>query len=107
MKIGNSPELQAYTKVGNERTGASDAGRATAKAAPTGQAAAGSSQVELSSAASSLISGAAGDDGSFDTEKVQRIADAIAKGQFTINSEAIADKLIANASEMVARAMPH
>ncbi|UXH79849.1 flagellar biosynthesis anti-sigma factor FlgM [Roseateles amylovorans] len=103
MKIGNSPELQAYTKVGNERTGASDAGRAPAK---TAKAEAGS-QVELSSAASSLIAGAAGDDGSFDTEKVQRIADAISKGQFTINSEAIADKLIANASEMVARATPH
>lgn len=104
MKIGNSPELNAYTKLSNERSGATSAGRAqTGKA---GQADAGS-QVELSSTASTLVSGVSSDEGSFDTEKVSRIADAIAKGQFSINADAIADKLIANASEMLSRATPH
>lgn len=102
MKIGNSPELNAYTKLSNERTGGADAGKAKA-----GKAAADAgSQVELSSTASSLIAGAGSEDGSFDTEKVSRIAKAIEEGKFTINADAIADKLIANASEMVSRAQP-
>lgn len=103
MKIGNSPELNAYTKLSNERTGTADAGRASAGKAGQSTAAA---QVELSSTASSLISGAGSDEGSFDAEKVQRIAKAIEDGKFTINADAIADKLIANASEMVNRAQP-
>lgn len=104
MKIGNSPELNAYTKLGNERTGATETNRP--QAGKTAQAEAGT-QVELSSAASSLMSGVKGDEGSFDAEKVARIADAISKGQFTINAEAIADKLIANASEVMNRSMSH
>lgn len=103
MKIGNSPELNAYTKLSNERTGAADAGKA--KAGKAGGADAGS-QVELSSTASSLIAGSGSEDGSFDAEKVSRIAKAIEEGKFTINADAIADKLIANASEMVSRAQP-
>ncbi|OWQ91331.1 flagellar biosynthesis anti-sigma factor FlgM [Roseateles aquatilis] len=103
MKIGNSPELNAYTKLSNERPGATDAGRA--QPGKAGQTDAGA-QVELSSTASSLIAGAGSDEGSFDTEKVQRIAKAIEDGKFTINADAIADKLIANATEMVGRSMP-
>lgn len=105
MKIGNSTELHAYTKVGNERTGAADAGRAQAGAKPAAQES--GAQVELSSTASSLISGVGSDEGSFDADKVARIAKAIEDGQFTVNADAIADKLIANAQEMVSRAMPH
>ena len=37
----------------------------------------------------------------FDTAKVQRISDAIRNGQFKVNPEAIADKLIANAQELL------
>lgn len=104
MKIGNSPELNAYTKLGNDRPAASDAGRTTAaKAAPSEAG----TQVELSTAASNLMTGVKSDDGSFDAEKVARIADAIAKGEFKINADAIADKLIANASEVLSRSVSH
>lgn len=105
MKIGNSPELHAYTKLGNDRPAAADAGRAQGGKA-AGQAEAGA-KVELSSTASKLISGAGSEEGSFDAEKVQRIAQAIAEGKFSVNADAIADKLIANAQEMVSRASPH
>ena len=40
-------------------------------------------------------------EGVFDTAKVQRISDAIRNGQFKVNPEAIADKLIANAQELL------
>lgn len=101
MKIGNNADINAYSKVGGTTAGAPEGG---AKAAKTGAAQpdAGST-VAISSTASSLISGTGSDDGSFDAEKVARIASAIEKGEFKINADAIADKLIANASEMLGR----
>ena len=69
-----------------------------------GQAAAGapgaepSAKVELSAGA---MLGASSSESVFDADKVQRIATAIRDGQFEINAEAIADKLIANAHELL------
>ena len=60
-----------------------------------------STQVELSPAATALSS--AGIDPAYDGAKVERIAQAIRDGQFEINPQAIADKLIANAAELLAR----
>lgn len=57
-----------------------------------------SAKVALSK--SSGMSAAAGDE-SFDSEKVDRIAGAIRDGRFTINAEAIADKLLINAQELM------
>ena len=37
----------------------------------------------------------------FDTAKVERIAQAIRDGKFQVNAEAIADRLIANAQELL------
>lgn len=73
------------------------------KAAPSEQPAAAepSAQVQLSSAAQGL--GGAEADPSFDSAKVERIAQAIRDGQFTVNPEAIADKLIVNAQELLGR----
>jgi negative regulator of flagellin synthesis FlgM len=73
------------------------------KAVPTAQppAAEASSQVELSPAATALSGMAA--DPTFDAAKVERIAQAIRDGKFTVNPEAIADKLIVNAEELLGR----
>jgi negative regulator of flagellin synthesis FlgM len=57
-----------------------------------------SAKVELSAGA---LMGAGGSESVFDAEKVKRIADAIRDGKFEINAEAIADKLIANAHELL------
>ena len=65
---------------------------------PTAEA---STQVALSPAAS-LLSGHAAD-ATFDAKKVERIAQAIRDGKFTVNAEAIADKLILNAQELLGR----
>ncbi len=56
-------------------------------------------QVALS--ATALGVNAAGAD--FDADKVQRVAQAIRDGRYTIDAEAIADKLIANARELLER----
>ena len=60
-----------------------------------------SATVALSSTAATLLSGGAR--GEFDAEKVARISQAIADGSFKINAEAIADKLIANAQELLGK----
>ncbi|MDE2368413.1 MAG: flagellar biosynthesis anti-sigma factor FlgM [Burkholderiales bacterium] len=58
-----------------------------------------SAKVALSSTATQLA-GAAGD-GSFDGAKVGAISHAIHSGTYKINPEAIADKLMANAKELL------
>lgn len=56
-----------------------------------------STEVALSSTATGMS------EASFDSAKVDRIALAIRQGQFTINAEVIADKLITNAEELLGR----
>lgn len=99
MKIGqldNSPKPQkvatpAADARANTTAGARDATEATAQARTT---------VELSPAAAALS--VKGDNGDFDAEKVERIAQAIRDGQFKVNADAIADKLIAHNRDLLA-----
>jgi negative regulator of flagellin synthesis FlgM len=60
-----------------------------------------SAQVEISPAASALSD--ASEDPSFDSAKVEALAQAIKDGKFTVNPGAIADKLISNAQELLGR----
>ena len=113
MKIGNSADKVATPSVATERSAAAEAGRAKAGSSANGTAPSttvskkpeASAQVELSGAASTLLKGVP-DEGSFDTAKVNRISDAISQGKYTVNADAIADKLIANAQELVDRMSP-
>jgi negative regulator of flagellin synthesis FlgM len=60
-------------------------------------------QVSLSSSATQALSaaGSAGGSEVFNTEKVEAMKAAIADGSFQVNAEAIADKMLANAAEML------
>lgn len=69
--------------------------------APAGKGAEPSAQVDLSAAATHLASASA--DPTFDAAKVQSIAGAIRDGHYKVNPEAIADKLIVNAAELLGR----
>lgn len=60
-----------------------------------------SATVQLSAAASSLMTGESAD---FDAAKVEQVRQAIADGSYRVNAEAIADKMLANAQEMLGRA---
>jgi len=64
-----------------------------------------SAQVALSSTATSLLSGTPGT-AEFDSAKVDRIAQAIEKGDYKVDAGAIADKLIANAAELLKKSTP-
>ena len=91
MKIGPVDNPAAVTPTSADR-----------KAAPEPVAAAEpSARVQLSSQVALSSTDASRAD--FDAEKVERIAQAIRDGRFQIDAEAIADKLIANAQELLAR----
>lgn len=76
---------------------------------PSGEVAAApteaSAQVALSSTAASLRSGATSA-AEFDSAKVDRISQAIHNGEFKVDAGAIADKLIANATELLNKNTP-
>ena len=98
MKIGHL-ENKLVTPAVGERKSAAAATPAAAPAGSAGGAVQASATVALSSAATQLAAG--GSDGVFDAQKVQRISDAIRDGKFVVNADAIADKLIANAQELL------
>ena len=98
MKIGHLDKNNgAAASVATERNGST--GTTANTAAGAAAAPESSTQVELSAGAQAAAIGSGNAD--FDAEKVQRIAQAIREGRFTVNPEAIADKLIANAQELL------
>jgi negative regulator of flagellin synthesis FlgM len=68
-----------------------------------GEAADGTDRVHLSEASLTLKAGASADnDGeTIRPEKVEEIREAIKKGEFHVSAEAVADKMIAEAAELV------
>ena len=104
MKIGNPADKPAgpAAPVGPVRGQQAEGAKAPAAAPATGASADPSAKVELSNAAASLLEGGANSE--FDADKVARIAQAISDGKFEINAEKIADRLIANAHEVLGKA---
>lgn len=97
MKIGPIDSKPVTPAQGVDRKGTAG-GNAPARGAG-GVAPEASTQVAISPAASLLAKVA--DDPTFDAAKVERIAAAIREGKYQINAEAIADKLIVNAEELL------
>jgi len=103
MKIGQPADKPLPASAGAAGVPAAGAAaKATAGVRATGAANVdASATVALSSTASTLLSGGAS--GEFDADKVARISAQLADGSFKVNPEAIADKLIANAQELLAK----
>lgn len=95
MKIGPVDTNIQPVAAANGAAAAATAGKPAAPAA----APEASTQVALSPAATKLVSESNAD---FDTEKVSRIAQAIRDGQFKVNAEAIADKMLTQSQEFLA-----
>lgn len=92
MKIGSIDNKTLTVPVTTERKSGPAAGAPAAEP---------SAKVELSQTAAALSGKVT--DGAFDTAKVELIAQAIRDGKFTVNADAIADKLIANAQELLGK----
>ena len=103
MKIGNPTGPAPIAAPATEQTAGASGVSRPAGEQPTIAAAGGneSAQVKLSSTATTMLAGSNAASADFDAEKVQRITQAIADGSFRIDAGAIADKLIANAEEVL------
>ena len=99
MKIGSPADKPPVAPAATGRATPAE----TAKTAATPGATEASAKVEISNTAATLMSGVNASGGDFDAEKVARISQAIADGSFKVNPEAIADKLIANAQELLGK----
>lgn len=108
------PELTtaAPVKAGPQKAAAAGAaaGNPAISNPPTGTAAAAkagsvesSANVQLSSTAANLISPQQSASADIDTEKVARMSQQIADKTYQVNASAIADKLIANAQELLGK----
>lgn len=104
MKIGNPAEKPVALAAPGTQTAAAEsskAGHAHGAAPAAAHGTDPSATVALSSTASTLLSG--GTSSEFDADKVARMSEAIAGGTFKVNAGAIADKLIANAQELLSK----
>jgi len=103
MKIGQNPD------VANALSQATSAKQQTRTPAPGAEAAAKSASAAAAGVPVTLSTVARGVDqagrssGDFDAGKVKAVKTAIDKGTFTVDAEAIADKLLSNAQETLVR----
>ncbi len=100
MKIGNITSTVATTAIDTDRRTVTQENSTTSVTSLPGDDDS-STQVELTPEATMLSNASA--DPSFDSEKVERIAQAMRDGKFSIDPGAIADKLIANSQELLGR----
>ena len=106
MKVDSSPDSYIGSVAGGPHKAAEKPAAGAELAAGSAAQAARPAQpgvtVSLSASTSQALS-AAGSGGSevFNTEKVAAMKAAIANGTFQVNAEAIADKMLSNAAEML------
>lgn len=110
MKIGNTPELpgaaaQAAGAAAKQHAKtAAPAQEALAKGSAPAAAAAASAGVPVTlSRAARALEPSGRTQGDFDAERVKAVRAAIENGTFRVNAGAVADKLLANAHEILAR----
>jgi negative regulator of flagellin synthesis FlgM len=105
MKVeSSSPDSHIGAVAGGPQKAAEKPSAGPEAAAAAGAAAkpqAAGVTVTLSSSATQAMSGAGSGSDVFNTEKVEAMKSAIADGSFKVNAEAIADKMLSNAAEML------
>lgn len=105
MKVeSSSPDSYIGSVAGGPQKAADKPTAGAEAAAASGAAAAAQPQagvtVTLSSSATQALSGSGNND-VFNADKVEAMKAAIADGSFKVNAEAIADKMLSNAAEML------
>lgn len=102
MKIGQTPELPAAAGVPDTKKVVQEKEATPSGVAREGvRATANGASVSVSTMVRSLEQSSKGVSADFDEKKVAELRAAIANGTFKVDAEAIADKLLANASEML------
>ena len=110
MKIGPKPDIPpAVAPASTAGAGASSAAASAqaSQAAQSSQAAQTTQNAQKSAATAVTVSSLArsieesGASGSFDAKKVESVRTAIANGTYKVDAEAIADKLLSNARQVL------
>jgi negative regulator of flagellin synthesis FlgM len=97
MKITNSSEPLRPDRL------TPNAGETRAGAAKSGEPVVQSEKVQLSDLASRMSQLESKFGGEFDAKKVTEVRAAISEGRFKVNPEAVADKLLASAAELLGK----
>jgi negative regulator of flagellin synthesis FlgM len=107
MKIGpssdNLVQIQSGNAASNQKTGQAAPASTAAVANATQSNRSAGVAVTVSTLARGLERAARSDAADIDTQKVASVRTAIKEGTFVVNPEAIADKLLSNAQEMLNR----
>ncbi len=105
MKIGPSPDnsLRVNTTAQPVPQKGSQSASSTTGAPASKRAPASGVAVTVSTLARTLEAAGAGETEEIDAQKVDAVKTAIQQGTYKVNAEAIADKLLANAQEMLDR----
>jgi negative regulator of flagellin synthesis FlgM len=103
MKIGQKPELPgALAQTGPAKQAKSAASAAEGAAKDAAAVSTAGVPVTVSTAARALDQ-TARSTGDFDAGKVKAVRTAIEKGTFSVDAEAVADKMLSNAQEILSR----
>ena len=107
MKIGQTPDNSIQTQLSNAASTQKAGQNASASAAASSGAAqstrAAGVAVTVSTLARGLEKTGRNEGANVDTQKVASVRAAIEGGTYAVNPEAIADKLLSNAQEMLNR----
>lgn len=108
MKVNSSPDSYIGSVAGGPQktaevapASAETAGAAGAAAKPQAATPSSGVTVSVSASTSQALSGKGQSSDVFNAEKVESMKQAIANGSFQVNAEAIADKMLSNAAEMM------
>lgn len=99
MKISQPSDNPISASTSSTKSGKS--ATASASAAPTKGVPPAGVAVTVSSLARTLESSSSGDTADVDMAKVNAVREAIQNGTYKVNAEAIADKLLSNAQDML------
>jgi negative regulator of flagellin synthesis FlgM len=107
MKIGQTPDNSIQIQPGNTANAQKSAQNANASAAASSGAAQSTRSAGVAVTVSTLARGlektGRNEGADIDTQKVASVRAAIEDGTYVVNPEAIADKLLSNAQEMLNR----
>jgi negative regulator of flagellin synthesis FlgM len=103
MKIGQSTDKQLPSSIAAQAAPAKSTQSEKRVSGESSSASTSGVAVTVSSLARSMTATAHGDASDINFEKVQAMKAAISNREFNVNPEAIADKLLGNAQEMLSR----
>ena len=106
MKINQAPDnasLPSVNTAATPKSGAQPSATATKSENATANTRSAGVKVSVSAQALALEKTRKTEAAEIDAQKVASVRAAIQEGSFTVNPEAIADKLLANAQEMLRR----